>query len=360
MKSLEAICYSNFTLKILNQLLLPSEIVYEDCSTSEKAFHAIKLMKVRGAPAIAITAALALSCEAYSLSFSNSKEFAEFILSKLNYLCQSRPTAVNLFHMADSAKHLINRCMQENASLKTTQETFYSFAKNLFIKDIETNKAIGFHGLKAIKSFKNKNIKILTHCNTGSLATAGYGTALGVIRALHAENCLEKVFATETRPYNQGSRLTAFELVHEKIPATLITDSMASFAMKTFGIDAVIVGADRVAANGDTANKIGTYQLAVAANFHKIPFFVASPSTSIDLKTQKGEDIHIEQRPKIEMISLNEKLLAPMEIDGWNPSFDVTPHKLISGIITEYGVIYPDSHNSFNMTSFLKNGENFS
>ena len=189
----------------------------------------------------------------------------------------------------------------------------------------------------------------MTHCNTGSLATSGYGTALGVIRSLSSQKKLKEAFATETRPYNQGARLTAFELVFEKIPATLITDSMVSFLMKTKTIHAVVVGADRVALNGDTANKIGTYQIAVAAAFHKIPFYVAAPTTSIDLNIKTGDEIHIEERPKHEVTHIQNIQIAPSEINVWNPSFDVTPANLITGIITEHGTVLRGNLNDFNL-----------
>jgi methylthioribose-1-phosphate isomerase len=351
MTSLQAIKYSDGKLEILNQLLLPEIFTYENCSDCELAFHAIKEMKVRGAPAIAITAALAIACEVNRNNYNSNQLLIEFILNKLNYLCQSRPTAVNLFKMADDVRNFLN----ENRTHLNLKSAFIHFCEKIFIDDIETNKRIGNFGAQEIsKNNLSSKVNILTHCNTGSLATAGYGTALGVIRNLFYSNKLQHAFATETRPYNQGARLTAFELVYEKIPSTLITDSMVSFLMKTQKIDAVIVGADRVAANGDTANKIGTYQIAVLAEFHKVPFYVAAPTTSIDLKIQTGNEIHIEERPQVEVTHLRNIQIAAKGIHVWNPSFDVTPACLITGIITEYGIVYKNEYNQFNFDKLIK------
>lgn len=347
--SLQAICYQGGKLQILNQLLLPNSFEYEDCSNTQLAFDAIKQMKVRGAPAIAIVAALGLACEVQSRSFENDEELRQFIFSNLDQLCQSRPTAVNLFQMADFMKGLVS---EKRENLK---ETFLLACEQFFQEDVQTNKSIGRYGKEVIlKKSKDQPVSLLTHCNTGSLATAGYGTALGVIRALHEDGKLNHAYATETRPYNQGARLTAFELVYEKIPSTLITDSMSSFLMKQKKIDGVVVGADRVAANGDTANKIGTYGLAIAAQFHGIPFYVAAPKSSIDLKTKSGSDIHIEERPKEELLYFQNKPISVEGIQAWNPSFDVTPAHLITAIITEDGVVYPNQNGLFDL-GFVKN-----
>lgn len=348
--ALEAIRYFNGKLELLNQLLLPQKFEYEDCSSCELAFHAIRNMKVRGAPAIAITAALALACELKNTDFSSYEELKSFVFSKLDFLCESRPTAVNLFKMSSDVKNLFNK----SGSVDEFKNGVITFAEKMFVDDVNTNKSIGEYGAKAILQNKSHKLNILTHCNTGSLATAGFGTALGVIRSLHLQNKLAHAYATETRPYNQGARLTAFELVYEKIPSTLITDSMVSFLMKTRNIDAVVVGADRVAANGDTANKIGTYQIAVAAAYHNVPFYVAAPTTSIDFKINSGNDIHIEERPKHELTHIQNIQIAASGIDVWNPSFDVTPANLITGIITEYGVITKNENNKFDLSILHK------
>lgn len=351
MSSLQAIRYANGNLELLNQLLLPQQFEYENCSSCDLTFHAIRDMKVRGAPAIAIAAVLALACELKINKFNSHEELKEFVFSKLNFLCESRPTAVNLFKMADEVKSLFIKAHDTNVI--DFNRSLISFAEKMFDDDITTNKSIGEHGAKIIAENRSHTLNLLTHCNTGSLATAGYGTALGIIRNLHARNKLQHAYATETRPYNQGARLTAFELVYEKIPSTLITDSMVSFLMKTKSIDAVVVGADRVAANGDTANKIGTYQIAIAAAFHNIPFYVAAPTTSIDFKIKSGNEIHIEQRPQREVTHIQNIQIAATGIDVWNPSFDITPAELITGIITEKGVVKNKIKNEFNIAQEL-------
>ncbi|APJ05064.1 S-methyl-5-thioribose-1-phosphate isomerase [Silvanigrella aquatica] len=360
-QNLEAIRYKNNKLEILNQLLLPDLFTYEDCSSATQGWEAIHTMKVRGAPAIAITAALSLACELYNLEDQfNLQSLKKYIFDKLDYLCTSRPTAVNLFRMCDEMKFIIEKeCLShenKNLTAQYLKNIFIENAEKLLVKDIQDNMAIGRFGAECFAA--SKKVKILTHCNTGSLATSGYGTALGIIRFLHAQNKLEHAFATETRPYNQGARLTAFELVFEKIPATLITDSMASFLMKEKGIDGVIVGADRVVANGDTANKIGTYQLAIAAAYHNIPFYVAAPITSIDCSKLSGAEIHIEERPKQELTHINGVQIAAKGIDVWNPSFDITPGILITGIVTEWGVIPKNNKGEFNVKEFLLKKQN--
>jgi methylthioribose-1-phosphate isomerase len=366
-KTLLAIKYNAGQLQILNQLKLPHHFEYEDCSDCEKGFAAIKEMKVRGAPAIAITALLSLACEVNQKQFASKIEFQNFIFEKLEYLCQSRPTAVNLFKMAEEAKSRVLKWIETENNTKKLINLFEQYALHFFEQDIATNKKIGEFGARAIleavtrrgliqgavEQLLEKNspslLNILTHCNTGALATAGHGTALGVIRDLFAQEKIAHVYATETRPYNQGARLTAFELVYDKIPSTLVTDSMISFLMKEKKIDAVVVGADRVALNGDTANKIGTYQIAIAAAYHNVPFFVAAPTTSIDFYIASGNDIHVEERPAKELTHIQNIEIAAPGIGVWNPSFDVTPHHLITGIITENGVFYKDKEGLFSL-----------
>lgn len=229
---------------------------------------------------------------------------------------------------------------EEGASADQVLLGYIAAAEAMLSEDVATNVAIGNFGATKILEMRPKEaIRVLTICNTGSLATAGYGTALGVVRSLHTLGRLEHVYACETRPYNQGARLTAFEIVQDRLPGTLITDSMAAYLMATRGVDAVVVGADRVAANGDTANKVGTYQLAIAAQFHGIPFFVAAPTTTLDPSTPDGSSIHIEERPESELTMIFGQRIAPEGIKAWNPAFDVTPARLITGIITERGVI---------------------
>ncbi|XP_070802039.1 methylthioribose-1-phosphate isomerase [Pituophis catenifer annectens] len=344
--SLEALRYRRGSLQILNQLLLPHQTLYEEISSVRQGWEAIRSMKVRGAPAIAIIGCLSLAVELHNkgneeLSLGNLEIF---VLNSLNYLISARPTAVNMARAAQELGHFVQQeAKHEGTTPESLRESVINWAEALLDKDLEDNKSIGKHGAcHLLQRVGQDKVRVLTHCNTGSLATAGYGTALGIIRSLHAMGCLEHVYCTETRPYNQGARLTAYELVYEKVPSTLIADSMASLAMKEKKISAVIVGADRVVANGDTANKIGTYQLAIAARYHGIPFYVAAPSTSCDLQLKHGGEIIIEERPSQELTDINAVRIAAPGIGVWNPAFDVTPHELITGgIVTEFGVFPP-------------------
>ncbi|KAK4542042.1 S-methyl-5-thioribose-1-phosphate isomerase [Oleoguttula mirabilis] len=369
---LEAIRYSPGSLEILNQLKLPHQEEYDQVHSSTDGWHAIKDMRTRGAPAIAIVAALSLAVELQNSKVSDkADEVAAFILEKLNYLVTSRPTAVNLADAARKLKKVVESAAKaKDSDGAAVSQAYCDAAAQMMISDVSDNQGIGKYGAEWIsKQAGGGQVSVLTHCNTGSLATAGYGTALGVIRSLHANGSLKRAFCTETRPYNQGSRLTAFELVHDKIPATLITDSMASALLRLKGpserIAAIVVGADRVAANGDTANKIGTYQLAITAKHHGVKFLVAAPRTTIDLQTLSGADITIEERPGQEMtfikgprfdgvdldLSQTETVsIAAKGIDVWNPAFDVTPAELIDGIITEIGVVEKGEDGKFDLT----------
>lgn len=356
------------SLEILDQLLLPHQTVYVSVRSCEDAFNAIRQMKVRGAPAIAIVAALALATE---ISTSTKKaqsasEEGEWIIERLQFLLKSRPTAVNLGDAVNKLSRVIRRASQSpDADAQSVAKQYIETAERMLVDDVSDNMAIGDNGGRWIMentkagSMKSEDteqkLKVMTICNTGSLATAGYGTALGVIRSLKKAGTLDRAYCLETRPYNQGSRLTAYELVHDNIPATLITDSMAASLLSQEGsnIAAIVVGADRVAANGDTANKIGTYSLAVLARHHGVKFLVAAPRTTIDLDTASGKDITIEERAGEEVTkikgprvnadgSLGESVtinVAALGIDVWNPAFDVTPAALIDGIITEVGVV---------------------
>ncbi|XP_060711002.1 methylthioribose-1-phosphate isomerase [Hemiscyllium ocellatum] len=343
--SLEAVRYRRGSLHILNQRLLPERSVYQEIPSVEAAWRAIREMQVRGAPAIAIVGCLSLAVELDQREEGAEKDdLVTFALESLAYLVTSRPTAVNMSRAArDLSDFVSHEAERPDSTAEGFKESLISRCEALLEKDIRDNKSIGDHGAKHIISRANTDkVIILTHCNTGSLATAGYGTALGVIRSLWAMGRLEHVYCTETRPYNQGARLTAYELVHDKIPATLIADSMVSMAMKERRISAVVVGADRVVANGDTANKIGTYQVAIAALHHRIPFYVAAPSTSCDLTLDSGEQIVVEERPGEELTDFNGTRIAAPGIGVWNPAFDITPHSLITaGIITEFGVHDP-------------------
>ena len=345
-----AIKYSRVQgLEILDQLKLPFEHSFMAIKTCEDGYSAIKAMNVRGAPAIAITAALAIAIELETkYDYSVHGDLYAFVNSRAEYVVNARPTAVNLGNMVKELRTKTSevemKCGKDD--VERAKEMIMQWLENMLEKDIEHNKAIGRIGADAVvKACARKGkakLTVLTCCNTGSLATAGYGTALGVVRNLHETGRLEHCYCVETRPYNQGSRLTAYELVYENIDGTLICDNMAAFLMQKGKVDAIVVGADRVAKNGDTANKIGTYSLAVLAKYHNVPFFVASPSTTLDLLTETGESIHIEERPGDEVCVFKGERVAAEGIKVWNPAFDVTPACLIEGIITEKACIYKD------------------
>lgn len=335
-------------------------------------------MRVRGAPAIAIVAALGLAVELQngSLTASSAEDAVTQIDEALDYLKESRPTAVDLTNAINQLKARI-RSAGDNASKDDVVQAFIDEAEKIFEKDLQTNISIGDHGAEWLRSqvgaSSEQKISVLTHCNTGSLATSGHGTALGIIRTLQAKNLLQHAFCTETRPYNQGSRLTAFELVFENISSTLITDSMAASLFRNRkqekNIAAVIVGADRVVRNGDTANKIGTYQLAVLAKHHGIKFIVAAPTTSIDLETETGDGIKIEERKSEELTQVTGAVIksdgtvdetskvrvatADQRINVWNPAFDVTPAELIDAVVTEKGAIEKGPDGVFDFSKIL-------
>ncbi|KAL6974619.1 S-methyl-5-thioribose-1-phosphate isomerase [Sarracenia purpurea var. burkii] len=358
--SLQSIRYKRGSLQLLDQRKLPLETIYMDIWDSTDGWHAIRDMVVRGAPAIAVAGALSLAVEVFYLENYNgtSEDAASFVANKLEYLVSSRPTAVNLSDAATKLKEVVSKSAATSSEAMAVFMAYIEAAELMLKDDVASNKAIGSHGASLLqRQLKDsKRLSILTHCNTGSLATAGYGTALGVIRALHDGGVLERAYCTETRPYNQGSRLTAFELVHDNIPATLIADSAAAALMKSGRVNAIIVGADRVAANGDTANKIGTYSLAVCAIHHGIPFYVAAPLTSIDLSLSSGQEIVIEERSPKELLhsrgGLGEQVAAS-GISVWNPAFDITPADIISGIITEKGVITKSGSDTFDVMGFV-------
>jgi len=369
MASLQAIRYSRGKLEVLDQLRLPHEHHYDVVSTSEEAFDCIRSMRVRGAPAIAIVASLAHAVELHngSCTATTPQETIAYVDARLDFLRESRPTAVDLSNAITLLKLATREAHIESLDHAEARaaiiKSYVEAAENILARDLMTNLSIGDFGAKWLQgqhqATPERRISVLTHCNTGSLATSGHGTALGIIRSLHSRNLLQHAFCTETRPYNQGSRLTSFELVFEGIPSTLIADSMAGalFALRKeqLNIGAVIVGADRVVRNGDTANKIGTYSLAVLARFHGIKFVVAAPTTSIDLETETGRGIKIEERRKQELTQISGPVVkadgsldlahsamvatADQKIDVWNPAFDVTPFELIDAIVTEKGAV---------------------
>ena len=303
--AVEPIRWRGDRLELLDQRLLPEKKVYVTCRTAEQVAKAIKDMVVRGAPAIGCAAAFG------AVLGKGSKKAYEV-------LAKSRPTAVNLFWALERMK---------------TATDLEAEALAIYEEDIAANRAIGELGAKLI----NERARVMTHCNAGALATAGYGTALGIIRSAKGKNI--SVIANETRPYLQGARLTAWEMVQEKIPCTLITDGMAGHMMSSGEVDVIVVGADRIAANGDVANKIGTYTLAVMAKRHGIPFYVAAPLSTFDPKIPDGSHIPIEERPADEVTGYRKVRWAPKGVQVRNPAFDVTPAELITGIICEKGVV---------------------
>lgn len=343
--TLEAIKYKNGELELLDQLKLPHETTYIKIKNLQDGWNSINKMNVRGAPAIAIAGVLTVAVELHDKCFANVDEVLNFTNESMAFLITARPTAVNI---SDAAEKLKRFCLK----LKNTLNDHSEFKKRLLDEmnamlneDIISNKSIGCHGATDIlekwltKGKASSNLKVLTHCNTGSLATAGYGTALGVVRKLNELGKLDHCFCTETRPYNQGSRLTAYELVYEKIPSTLVCDNMVASLMQKNNLAAIVVGADRVVSNGDTANKIGTYQLALLASHFNVPFYVAVPSTTIDFNLKTGDEIIIEERSHKEITHFKDVRIAADGINCWNPSFDVTPSELITGgLITEHGV----------------------
>ncbi|KFH48781.1 Methylthioribose-1-phosphate isomerase-like protein [Hapsidospora chrysogenum ATCC 11550] len=377
MSTLQAVKYSRGKLEVLDQLRLPHEFHYDAVSNRTEAFDSIASMRVRGAPAIAIVASLGLAVELHNdgLPVESVEDTIARIDDALDYLKTSRPTAVDLTNAINQLKAKIRA--PENADKTSIINAFIEEAELIFDKDLKTNIAIGDAGAEWLQAKAGAStdspVSILTHCNTGSLATSGHGTALGIIRSLQTKGLLRHAYCTETRPYNQGSRLTAFELVFEGIPSTLITDSMAASLFRTkkatANIAAVIVGADRVVRNGDTANKIGTYQLAVLARYHGIKFIVAAPTTSIDLETETGDGIKIEERRKEELTQITGAVIRPdgsvdesskvrvatadQRVGVWNPAFDVTPAELIDAVVTEKGPVEKGPDGSFDFSNIM-------
>jgi methylthioribose-1-phosphate isomerase len=323
---------------MLDQRLLPQEEVYLMLRSYEEVAEAIKKMVVRGAPAIGVSAAMGIALGA-SQSVGTSVADLE---DDLAYICdvmgQTRPTAVNLFWAIERMRGHFNREKTRTKNVEELKDSLVAEAQKIFQEDIEANRSIGRYGADLIEDGST----ILTHCNAGALATAGdYGTALGVIRGARDAGKRVAVIADETRPFLQGLRLTAWELAKDDIPVTVITDNMAGHVMKQGKVDAVVVGADRIAANGDAANKIGTYMVAVLAKQHNIPFYVAAPITTLDLSIASGEDIPIEERDSKEITHIRDHQLGPDGVPVHNPAFDVTPHELISAIVTDRGVARP-------------------
>ncbi|MFN8006086.1 MAG: S-methyl-5-thioribose-1-phosphate isomerase [Terriglobia bacterium] len=321
---------------MIDQRKLPGEEVYPVFRNYHEVAQAIKDMVVRGAPAIGVAAAMGVALGAREIQTKDPQEFAREFEAICKTLSETRPTAVNLFWAIERMRKCCKRFLAEG-DLDKLKELLREEALRIYEEDITLNRRMGAHGAGLLKS----ESRVLTHCNAGALATAGFGTALGVIRAAVEQGKQLHVFADETRPFLQGARLTAWELQKDHIPVTLITDNMAGYFLKKGHIDCVIVGADRIAANGDVANKIGTYSVAVLAKENGIPFYVAAPISTLDLSLPTGEQIPIEQRPRQEVTHFGSKPVAPEGIEVENPAFDVTPHRYITAIITELGIARP-------------------
>ena len=318
-------------VKILDQTRLPREEVYLELGHYQDIASAIVEMKIRGAPAIGILGAYGIALGALRIEAASGDEFLDKLQIVAQTLMATRPTAKNLFRAIDRMQQVA----QTGKDVEQIRQALVEEAVKIHTEEAKATRKLSQLGAELIRD----GFTILTHCNTGALATAGYGTALGVIEQAKEQGKRIKVLATETRPLLQGARLTVWELKKANIPVTLITDSMAGYFMKRGEVDCVIVGADRIAANGDTANKIGTYSLAVLARENGIPFYVAAPTTTVDLSLISGDEIPIEQRSPAEVTHIQGVSLAPENTEVANPAFDVTPHRYITAIITERGIV---------------------
>jgi methylthioribose-1-phosphate isomerase len=322
---------------LIDQTRLPNEFeIVEICDSAAMA-SAIQTMIVRGAPAIGVAAAYGVVLGVREIQTTDRAEFLAQLQIIADRLAATRPTAVNLFWALD---RMLKTAHSTTGDLDHLRAVLLTTAQSICSDDVATCQAIGDHGLAALPKTPNK-LRLLTHCNAGALATAGYGTALGVVRSAWRDGRLERVFADETRPRLQGAKLTAWECVQEGIPVTVITDNMAAHCMQRGLVDAVVVGADRITANGDAANKIGTYSLAIVAQAHNVPFYVAAPLSTIDFQLTDGSQIPIEERDPAEIYQVGDTRLCTPGAEFYNPAFDVTPAKLITAIVTEFGAFAP-------------------
>ncbi|WP_315791422.1 S-methyl-5-thioribose-1-phosphate isomerase [Fischerella sp. JS2] len=331
------VIWHNDSVSLIDQTRLPNEYAFVEISRSEDMAVAIKTMIVRGAPAIGVAAAYGIYLGAREIHTDNRDEFLHHLENVAQMLRSTRPTAVNLFW---AISRMMKVAYETIGTVDEIRKALFQTAQAINAEDLQTCQDIGDNGLKALPTQPGQ-LTLLTHCNAGALATAGYGTALGVVRSAWREGRLARLFADETRPRLQGAKLTAWECVQESIPVTVITDSMAAHCMKQGLIHAVVVGADRIAANGDTANKIGTYSLALVSKAHNIPFFVAAPLSTVDFDLGDGSQIPIEERHPGEIYQIDDTILTPEGVEFYNPAFDVTPAELITAIITENGVFAP-------------------
>jgi len=333
MDDLQTVRWHNGKVRILDQTKLPGDFVLLEISDHRGIVKAIKTLAVRGAPAIGIAAAFGVVLSIWEASESDRPGFLTKVNKAIDELKASRPTAKNLFWALEQMRRIMSKNLDK--SLREVKAAMLRGAENILQDDIDRCKKIGEHGSDLLPIRAN----VLTHCNAGALATGGHGTALGIIRTAVERGKKITVYADETRPLLQGARLTTFELMEDDIPVTLITDSMAATVMKQGLVNVVVVGADRIAVNGDVANKIGTYGLAVLAREHKIPFIVAAPLSTFDPDIQSGDEIPIEERDGNEIRRVGDVLIAPEDVRIYNPAFDVTPHELISAIVSEKGAV---------------------
>ncbi len=331
--SFRTIEWRNDKVIMIDQTRLPSEEIYNEYDDFQGVAEAIKGMIIRGAPAIGVAAAMGVALGARDIIADTHESFFKQLDNVCETLARTRPTAVNLFWAINRMKRVAEA--HRDKTINSIRALLKAEAISIEHEDLQICRAIGSHGAPLIR----EGSTVLTHCNAGGLATAGYGTALGVIRAAHDAGKKIKVFADETRPWLQGARLTAWELMKDNIPVTLISDNMAGWFMSRGEIDCVVVGADRIAANGDTANKIGTYSVAVLAKENRIPFYVAAPISTLDLTLATGDEIPIEERPAHEVTHIRGVPIAPEGVPVRNPAFDVTPAKYITAIITERGFV---------------------
>src|SRR5687767_7391706 len=319
---------------MIDQRKLPASEVYVSCSTAQEVAKAIKTMVIRGAPAIGVAAAMGVALGMRRSKATGTKQFATEFQKLCDLMAATRPTAVNLFWAIERMKKVFAEAAQGGCSVNEIKQRLEAEARRIHDEDVESCRTMGAHGAALVP----QDARILTHCNAGALATAGYGTALGVIRAAAEQGKKVAVLADETRPFLQGARLTAWELLKDGIDTTVITDNMAGAMMRLGHVDLVVVGADRIAANGDVANKIGTYAVAVLARAHDIPFYVAAPISTVDLATADGSTIPIEERNDKEVTHVGASRVTPEGARIRNPAFDVTPNKYVTAIITERGI----------------------
>jgi methylthioribose-1-phosphate isomerase len=339
---LPTIDWQDDAIVMIDQRKLPASEIYVSCKTAQEVAKAIKTMVIRGAPAIGVAAAMGIALGMRRSKATGTKQFATEFQKLCDLMAATRPTAVNLFWAIEQVKRVFAETAQGGGSVDEIKQRLEAEARRIHDADVASCRAMGAFGADLVP----QDARILTHCNAGALATAGYGTALGVIRAATEQGKNMAVLPDETRPFLQGARLTAWELVKDGIDTTVITDNMAASMMRLGNVDLVVVGADRIAANGDVANKIGTYGVAVLAKEHEIPFYVAAPLSTIDLNTADGSKIPIEERSDREVTHIGASRLTPAGAHIRNPAFDVTPAKYVTAIITERGIARPPFHES--------------